>query len=91
MDVSVRFFPAVMAFVQEAEKRHPSQVIREGAKTPDGRPAYVDYTVKLPGRSLNEFCYWICRFMENAKFLSPLELVEKHRKMADDLLTHYSN
>lgn len=90
IDVTVRFFPEVMNFILEGEKRHPNQKIVIGEKTRDGRYAYVDYTVELPRRSLNEFCYWSCRFMGNAQFLSPVGLIEKHRKMADDLLNRYA-
>ena len=32
INVTVRFFPEVMAFIQEAEKRHPSQKISHGPK-----------------------------------------------------------
>ncbi|MBD2068670.1 WYL domain-containing protein, partial [Leptolyngbya sp. FACHB-671] len=91
IEVAVRFFPEVMGFILEGEKRHPAQSISLGPKGEDGRPKYVDYTIKLPRRSLNEFCYWVCRFMSNTQFLSPPELVEKHRKTAHDLLTRYTH
>ncbi|MHC5827074.1 MAG: hypothetical protein ACYT04_67180 [Nostoc sp.] len=35
------------------------------------KPTYVDYIVKLPERSLEEFCRWVYRFMGNAQFMSP--------------------
>jgi predicted DNA-binding transcriptional regulator YafY len=90
INVTVRFFPDVMNFILEGEKRHPSQQINVGEKAKNGRPSYVDYTVELPRRSLNEFCYWTCRFMGNAQFLSPVELINKHKNMAYDLLNRYS-
>ncbi len=89
--VTVRFFPEVMSFILEGEKRHPAQKIQVGPKGKNGKPDYVDYTVKLPRRSLNEFCYWVCRFMGNTQFISPPELIEKHKKMAQELLTRYTH
>lgn len=89
VNVTVRFFPEVMAFILEAEKRHPSQKIHEGSKTQDGKPAYVDYKVKLPPRSLKEFSHWVYRFMGSAQFLEPLEMVEKHKQVAQELLARY--
>ncbi len=77
--MTVRFFPEVMAFIQEAEKRHPSQKISQGSKTQDGKPTYLDYHIKLPPRSLNEFSRWVYRFMGSAQFLIPAELAEKHK------------
>lgn len=58
-------------------------MFREGAKDRDGRPAYVDYTVTLPPRSIKEFSLWIYRFMGNARVLSPKWLVEEHREAAE--------
>ncbi|MBD2539808.1 WYL domain-containing protein [Coleofasciculus sp. FACHB-SPT36] len=89
--VTVRFFREAMAFIQEGEKRHPRQNITLGSKAKDGKPEYLEYSIELPQRSLNEFCYWACRFMGNVRFLTPPYLVEKHRKMAQDLLAQYSS
>ncbi|WP_335209431.1 hypothetical protein [Nostoc sp.] len=69
--MQVRFFPEVMEFIQEGEKRHPKQKIELGPKGKNGKPTYVDYIVKLPKRSLEEFCRWVYRFMGNAQFISP--------------------
>jgi predicted DNA-binding transcriptional regulator YafY len=91
VEVTVRFFPEVMSFILEGEKRHPAQKIHAGPKGKDGRLEYLDYTVKLPRRSLNEFCYWVCRFMGNTQFISPPELIEKHKQMAQELLTRYTS
>jgi hypothetical protein len=90
IEVTVRFFPEVSDFIVEGEKRHSAQSIAPGPKGKDGKPEYVDYTVQLPRRSLNEFCHWVGRFMGNTQFLSPLELVNKHKKMAHDLLARYA-
>ena len=89
INVTVRFFPEVMAFIQEAEKRHPSQKISHGPKTQDGKPTYLDYNIKLPPRSINEFSRWVHRFMGSAQFLTPLELAEKHKQGARELLARY--
>ncbi|BAY24426.1 hypothetical protein NIES2100_42210 [Calothrix sp. NIES-2100] len=55
----------------------------------DGKPAYVDYIVKLPKRSLEEFCRWVYRFMDNAQFIYPQYLAEQHQKMASALIARY--
>lgn len=89
-EVIVRFFPEAMLFILEGEKRHLSQEIREGLDE-NGKTAYVDYVLKLPKRSFNEFCYWVCRFMGNAQFIAPIELIEKHKEMAQNLIIRYSN
>jgi len=89
INVTVRFFPDVMVFIQEGEKRHKSQKISFGAKTPDGKPSYLDYSLKLPPRSLTEFSRWVYRFMGSAQFLTPKELVEKHKQVAQELLARY--
>ncbi|MBD6615342.1 WYL domain-containing protein [Komarekiella sp. 'clone 1'] len=89
INITVRFFPDVMVFIQEGEKRHKSQKISFGAKTPDGKPSYLDYSLKLPPRSLPEFSRWVYRFMGSAQFLTPKELVEKHQQVAQELLARY--
>ncbi|MEJ1933683.1 WYL domain-containing protein, partial [Nostoc sp. NIES-2111] len=87
--VKVRFFPEVMEFIQEGEKRHPKQEIELGPMGKDGKPAYVDYVVKLPKRSLEEFCRWVYRFMNNAQFIYPQYLAEQHQKFASALIARY--
>lgn len=94
--VVVRFFGNAIAFIQEGEKRHSKQeiVLRScllGLNAKDGEPEYLEYSVDLPPRSLSEFCYWACRFMGNVQFISPPELVERHRNMAQELLNKYSS
>lgn len=89
VEVRVRFFPEVMGFIQEGEKRHPKQEIELGPMGKDGKPAYVDYIVKLPKRSLEEFCRWVYRFMNNAQFIYPQYLAEQHQKFASALIARY--
>ncbi|WP_146110847.1 WYL domain-containing protein [Nostoc sp. 'Peltigera membranacea cyanobiont' N6] len=55
------------------------------------KPTYVDYIVKLPKRSLEEFCRWVYRFMGNAQFISPQHLAEQHQKFARALINRYSS
>jgi len=88
--VKVRFFPPASRFIQEGERRHPKQKIVPGAKDEEtGEVRYVDYSVKLPERSLNEFSLWVNRYMESARFLSPAHLAEKHRQAALALIANY--
>ncbi|MEH2082069.1 MAG: WYL domain-containing protein [Nostoc sp.] len=87
--VKVRFFPEVMEFIQEGEKRHPKQEIKPGPTGKDSKPAYVDYIVQLPERSLEEFCRWVYRFMDNAQFIYPQYLAEQHLKFASALIARY--
>jgi hypothetical protein len=82
--ITVRFFPKVMTFILEGDCRHPSQTICKGPRTKDGKFAYLDYTVTLPPRSLGELSHWIHKFLGNARVLSPPELVEKHRQLAQN-------
>jgi hypothetical protein len=85
----VRFFPEVIGFIQEGEKRHKSQKSSLESKTTDGKPSYLDYSLKLPPRSLPEFSRWVYRFMGSAQFLTPKELVENHVSAARKLLARY--
>ncbi|MFN6481979.1 MULTISPECIES: WYL domain-containing protein [unclassified Nostoc] len=55
------------------------------------KAAYVDYIVRLPERSLEEFCRWVYRFMGNAQFISPQYLAEQHQKSARALIDRYSS
>lgn len=88
--VKVRFFPPVTTFIREGECRHPSQEIILGKKDNNGDYTHVDYLVKLPKRSFNEFSRWVYRHMGSALVISPQELVEKHRKEAQNLAQRYS-
>jgi hypothetical protein len=56
-----------------------------------GKPTCIDYIVKLPERSLEEFCRWVYRFMGNAQFIYPQHLAEQHQKFARALIDRYSS
>jgi predicted DNA-binding transcriptional regulator YafY len=89
--VKVRFFSPISRFIQEGERRHIKQKVLPGPKDEKtGEPAYVDYVVKLPERSLNEFSFWVFRHMENAQVLAPPTLVEQHRQAISKLATRYT-
>lgn len=88
--VKVRFFPPVTTFILEGECRHPSQKIIKGKQDSNGEYTHVDYSIKLPRRSFNEFSRWVYRYMGNALVLSPPDLVEKHRQEAQALAKRYS-
>ena len=89
--VKVRFFPPVIAFILEGDRRHPRQKIRLGPKDSiTGQFAYVDYIVPLPPRSLEEFVLWVYRYMDKAQLLSPPDLVDKHSQAARALLYRYT-
>ncbi len=88
-EVKVRFFPPVTTFILEGECRHCSQKIRPKLGK-NGEYDYVDYIVKLPRRSFNEFSRWVYRHMGNAEVLSPQDLVEQHRQAAQALMSRYT-
>lgn len=89
--VKVRFFPPASQFIQEGERRHPKQKMMPGPKDDQtGELKYLDYSVKLPERSLNEFSFWIARHLHHAQVLAPPQLVEKHRQAAQRLVNLYT-
>lgn len=90
INVKVRFFPPISAFILEGERRHLYQKITPGVidKT-TGEYTFIEYAVNLPPRSLNEFSFWVYRYMDKAEVLSPPQLVEKHRQSAQALLDRY--
>lgn len=88
--VKVRFFPPVVTFILEGDRRHPTQKIRRGRKNSTGNYEYVDYMVLLPRRSFKEFMLWVYRHMHNAQVLSPPELVEQHRQAAKALSDRFN-
>jgi hypothetical protein len=91
IEVKVRFYPKVMAFITEGSLRHPSQTLEIGPKDKaTGRAQYIDYCVKLPRRSIREFNFWIYRFMGNVQVLSPEWLVEEHKITATQQYALYS-
>lgn len=88
--VKVRFFPKVIDFILEGEKRHPTQELKPGPiDSLTGKLAYVDYIVELPPRSLQEFSWWVCRHMENAEVLEPDFLRQQHYQAALALVARY--
>ncbi len=88
--VKVRFYPPVTAFIQEGERRHPKQKITPGAiDINTGKPSYIDYSVPLPPRSLDEFIFWVYRYMDKAQIFAPKELIEKHQQKAQALVGRY--
>jgi len=87
--VKVRFFSPVTAFIIEGDRRHPSQRVILGPKDSSGAYQFVDYAVKLPPRSLDEFLLWVNRFADRAKVLSPTSLAKRHRRAASRLLGRY--
>lgn len=89
IEIKVRFFPEVIGFILEGEKRHPTQKIQKG-KGQNGELSYVDYTVKLPERSIGEFCRWVYRFMGNAQFIYPENLAIQHQEFAHSIIQRYS-
>ncbi|WP_416672122.1 helix-turn-helix transcriptional regulator [Egbenema bharatensis] len=84
--VTVRFFEPVITFIVEGEYRHPRQIIHKGSK---GGIRYIDYTILLPPRSIDEFSRWVYRFMHHAKVLAPQSLAEQHQEAAYKLLQLY--
>jgi predicted DNA-binding transcriptional regulator YafY len=84
--VLVRFFPPVVDFILEGERRHPTQKVRRGK-----HGSYVDYHVTLPERSLGEFLHWVNRFMGAAEILAPASLQERHYQSAIALVQRYEN
>lgn len=88
--VKVRFFYPVSQFIEEGERRHPKQKIKRGKIDPETRqPQYIDYSVALPMRSLDEFRFWLNRYGEYVQVLSPSELVEQHKRSALALVSRY--
>lgn len=89
--VKVRFYPPVSRFIIEGNYRHPHQKIALGAIDPEtGEPQYVNYQIKLPGRSLQEFSYWLCRYMQHVQILAPASLAQHHYSSAKALMERYT-
>ncbi|MCU0551673.1 MAG: WYL domain-containing protein [Leptolyngbya sp. Prado105] len=78
----VRFFPPVLDFILEGERRHPTQKVRR-------QEGYVDYQVSLPERSMAEFLQWVNRFMGAAQVLAPDSLRRQHYEAALRLVGRY--
>jgi hypothetical protein len=89
--IVVRFWYPVAAFIKEGEKRHRSQKIKDGKKDSHGLPTHIDYEVILPPRSLNEFMFWVNRFMDAAQIILPSELADLHLQKARGIVDRYHN
>jgi hypothetical protein len=89
INVKVRFFPPISAFILEGERRHLHQKITTGLIDKTGQHTCIEYAVDLPPRSLNEFSRWVHRYMDKAEVLSPPQLVEQHRQSAQALFDRY--
>jgi hypothetical protein len=87
INVQVRFFAPVDAFILEGDRRHSTQKLRKGCQN---KQTYVDYSVQLPERSLGEFSRWVNRFMHHAKILTPTALAAQHQENALKLAQLYS-
>ncbi|MFN5860922.1 MAG: WYL domain-containing protein, partial [Pseudanabaena sp.] len=85
VQIKIRFFAPVIAFIEEGEKRHISQVIDRR-----GKPEYLDYSISLPPRSLNEFCRWVHQFVHHAQVLEPKDLLDRFRFTAQRLAALYN-
>lgn len=86
MPTKVRFYYPVAEFILEGEHRHPTQKIKKGKQKGE---AYVDFSIQLPQRSLQEFGRWVNRFMHLAQILAPKDLAENHRQNALALADRY--
>lgn len=88
--IKVRFFTPVIHFILEGERRHPSQRLYKGPiDSATGELTYLDYTLKLPPRSLLEFSLWVYRYMDNAEILKPDNLRQQHCQAARALVARY--
>jgi hypothetical protein len=45
--------------------------------------------VDLPPRSVNQFSFWVYRYLDKAEVLSPPQLVKQHRQAAQALYARY--
>jgi len=87
--VTVRFFPPAIAFLQEGKRRHSTQRLRTHKDRATGKVRHLDYTVRLPPRSLPEFSLWVHSFMDKACVQQPEHLVQAHAQAARALAAHY--
>ena len=90
--VKVRFFDQAIPLILEGDRRHPNQKIIKGQLDPNtGQLSHVDYRVKLPDRSLQEFGWWLNRYLDHAIVLTPSSLRQTHRDRAMKLLQRYAD
>ncbi|MEY3826625.1 MAG: hypothetical protein RLZZ148_1442 [Cyanobacteriota bacterium] len=91
ISAKVRFFPPISDFIQEGECRHPKQKLKKGPKdNQTGKIRYVDYSIQLPPRSLDEFGIWVQRYADKAQILLPSELAQSHYQNALALIERYN-
>ena len=89
--VKVRFFPPVLEFIREGGSRHPRQRLTLGPTDPHtGQPTHLDYSLKLPPRSLPEFNRWLNRYMGSVQVLMPPTLAEWQHQAACQLCDRYA-
>ncbi len=89
-EITVRFFPPILSFILEGERRHHSQKITKGPVR-GGALCYVDYAVMLPPRSVDEFSRWVYGFMGHAKFIKPETSALAHYHAAKTILERYQS
>ena len=86
--VVVRFRRPTARFIAEGDPRHPTQRLTWESET-SGEPSGLEFSVKLPRRSLGEFERWVRRYGSDAVVLEPPELVARFRQMAIALALAY--
>lgn len=90
--VKIRFFHPASKIILEGEQRHPRQSLRSSRQhRDDGMPVFVDFTLKLPPRSLPEFMIWVRKYGSDAIVLRPAHLAAEHRYQAQRLLERYQD
>ncbi|MEB3283282.1 MAG: WYL domain-containing protein [Lyngbya sp.] len=86
--IHVRFFQPVAKIILEGSRRHPKQEFVP-QKDEQGNLRFVDYYIKLPPRSHQEFLLWIKGYMESVMVISPQSLATQHLASARKLLELY--
>jgi predicted DNA-binding transcriptional regulator YafY len=81
-EVRVRFYGKVIRYIQEGDRRHPRQRITHLKKDDHGKAVSIDYEIRLPDRSLDEFFRWVYRFADAAQVMAPPDWVEVFRRRA---------
>lgn len=90
VQTKVRFYYPISNFILEGERRHLHQKIILGELDRNtGEYKFIEYHIKLPPRSLNEFIRWVYRYMDKAEILFPPELREQHRQTVQSLFNRY--
>jgi len=54
------------------------------------QPAYLDFCLELPPRSLPELGRWLQRYGSDVEVLAPAELRQEHRQQAIAIAQRYS-